>query len=60
MHTKDLAIMFFPVLNRKVIQTAIEKLDAPITRSCEDLVLMDLRPCQIIQRVLSCEPSQVS
>lgn len=42
--TEDLAIMFFPILDREVFQIAIKELNAAIAGGCEDLILVDFGP----------------
>lgn len=44
--------MFFPARNGEVVGCGVEQLDAAIARCGEDLVLVDFRPGQIVERVL--------
>jgi hypothetical protein len=46
--TEDLAIMFFPVLDWEVFQIAVEELNAAIAGGCEDLILVDFGPGEIV------------
>lgn len=49
--------MLFPLLDREIVDCAVEQLDTSITRCCDNLVFMDLRPGQIVEGVLRCEPN---
>lgn len=44
--------MLVPVNHRKSINRRIEKLDRPIAGDCNQVVLIDLRPCDVVERVL--------
>lgn len=57
-HTKHLPIMFFPVHNGEIIGGRVVELDAAITRRRQDLVLVDFRPGEVIERVLCGEPDR--
>jgi hypothetical protein len=57
---EDFAIVFLPVLDGKVVERAIEELDAAVAGGGEDLVLVNFGPGEIVERVLSCEPDVVS
>ena len=50
--------MFFPVHNREIVGGRVVELDAAIARRSKDLVLVDLRPGEIIERVLCGEPDR--
>ena len=49
--------MLFPVLDGKVVQSAVEELYAAVAGGCEDLVLVCFRPGEIVEGVLRCEPA---
>lgn len=44
--------MFLPARNGEVVGCGIEQLDAAIARCGKDLVLVDFRPGQIVERIL--------
>lgn len=48
MHAENFAVVLLPILDREVVNGAVEELDAPVAGACEDLVLVDLRPCEVI------------
>jgi hypothetical protein len=59
-HAKDFAIVLLPVLDGKVVECAIEELDAAVAGGGENLVLVDLGPGEVVEGVLGCEPKIVS
>ena len=40
--------MLLPSLNGELIDSAIEELDAAVSGSGEDLVLVNFRPCEVV------------
>lgn len=51
--------MFLPVLDGEVVESRIEELDAAVTGRCEDLVLVDFRPGEIVEGVLRRVPTSI-
>lgn len=56
MHAEDLAVVFLPVLDGEVVQVVVEELDTAISRRCEELVLVNFRPSEVIEGILRGEP----
>lgn len=56
MHAEDLAVVLFPILDGEIVQVVVEKLNAAISRCCENLVLVDFRPGEVIEGILGGEP----
>ena len=56
MHAEDFAVVFSPVLDGEIGQVCVKELDAAITRCCEDLVLVNLRPSKVIEGILGSKP----
>ena len=48
--------MFFPRLNRKIANIAVEQLDATITGADQGLIFVALRPSHIVKGILGSEP----
>lgn len=49
--------MFVKVHNWKVIHTQVEQFQRPITTSGNQLVLVDLGPGQVVERIVRIEPA---
>lgn len=52
MYRKHFSAMFLPCLYREFVDRGIEQFDAAVTGRGEDLVFVDLGPCEIIKRIL--------
>lgn len=58
MDREDFSIVFFPCLHREFVYRTVEQFNASVSGRCQDLVLVNLGPGEIVEGILSGESAK--